>query len=197
MGTTHPQRIRIDPAEIVIRPLDSKMDRAAFSCGDEADPSNKELSIYFRQYAAEHHQKGWVRVYVGLYRDEIVAYYWLSTQGADPNKLSIESREHMGRIEFASCVYLGMLATRSEYQGNGIGPTMMVDAFRRALAAATHVGIYAITLQAINKRTAGKYAADFDFRAFDDGNSITDQSENIWMFLPLETVRRAFAQSPE
>jgi hypothetical protein len=98
----------------------------------------------------------------------------------------------MGRIEFASCVYLGMLATKSEYQGSGVGPTMMVDAFRKALEAAKHVGIYAITLQAINKRTADKYALDFDFRPFDDGTNITEQSENIWMFLPLETARKAF-----
>jgi hypothetical protein len=85
-----------------------------------------------------------------------------------------------------------MLATKSEYQGSGVGPTMMVDAFRKALEAAKHVGIYAITLQAINKRTADKYALDFDFRPFDDGTNITEQSENIWMFLPLETARKAF-----
>ena len=192
MGTTPPKRIKIDPTAIVVEPLDSKMDRAAFSCGDETNPSNEELSVYFRQYADDHHRKGWVRVYVGIYRGEVVAYYWLSTQGADPNKLSMESRKHMGRIEFASCVYLGMLATKSECQGNGIGPTMMIDAFRKALEAAKHVGIYAITLQAINKRTADKYAEDFDFRPFDDGTNITEQSEDIWMFLPLETARKAF-----
>jgi hypothetical protein len=51
------------------------------------------------------------------------------------------------------------------------------------------VGIYAITLQAVDKRTADKYAKDFDFQLFDDGAEITETSENIWMFLPLETAR--------
>lgn len=36
-------RIKIDLADLVIKPLDPRMDRAAFSCGDEDHPSNKEL----------------------------------------------------------------------------------------------------------------------------------------------------------
>jgi hypothetical protein len=103
--------------------------------------------------------------------------------------LDKETAEHMGRIEFASCVYLGMLATKLEYQGNGIGPIMMIHAFRQALKVARLVGIYAITLQAVDKRTADKYVDDFDFQPFGDGTEITDTSENIWMFLPLETAR--------
>jgi GNAT superfamily N-acetyltransferase len=178
-----PSRIKIDLADLVIKPLDPRMDRAAFSCG------NEELSHYFREFAHDHHVKSWVRVYVGLYQGEIIAYYWLSAQGVDPSKLDQKTAEHMGRIEFASCVYLGMLATKREYQGNGIGPVMMIHAFRQALKVARLVGIYAITLQAVDKRTAEKYADDFDFQPFEDGTEITDSSENIWMFLPLETAR--------
>lgn len=178
-----PSRIKIDLADLVIKPLDSRMDRAAFSCG------NDELSHYFRDFAHEHHIKSWVRVYVGLYHGEVIAYYWLSAQGVDPTKLDKKTAEHMGRIEFASCVYLGMLATKTEYQGNGIGPVMMINAFRRALKVARTVGIYAITLQAVDKRTADKYAKDFDFQLFQDGAEITEESENIWMFLPLGTAK--------
>jgi hypothetical protein len=185
MGSTPSNRIRIDLKDLVIKPLSSEMSRAAFSCG------NDELSDYFRRFAEEHHTKGWVRVYVGLYNDDIVAYYWLSTQGVDPTKLDQKTAEHMGRIEFASCVYLGMLATQVEYHGNGIGPIMMIHAFRQALEVANLVGVYAITLQAVDKRTADKYAFDFDFCPFEDGTEITDGSENIWMFLPLETARQA------
>lgn len=182
MGNT-PSRIKIDLDDLEIKPLDSKMDRAAFSCG------NEELSHYFRTFAQDHHTKSWVRVYVGLHQGEIIAYYWLSAQGVDPRKLDEKTAEHMGRIEFASCVYLGMLATREEYQGNGIGPVMMIHAFRQALKVAKLVGIYAITLQAVDKRTAEKYAADFDFQLFGDVTEVTDASKNIWMFLPLATAR--------
>lgn len=176
-------------------PLDPQMDRAAFSCGDETNPACKELSVYFREYAADHHTNGWVRVYVALHKRSIVGYYWLSTQGANPNKLSPETRENMGRIEFASCVYLGMLAIQIEYQGSGLGPTLMVDAFRQALKVAEYVGVYAVTLQAVDKRTADKYAADFDFQYFDDGAKITEESKDIWMFLPLPTIRKALARA--
>jgi GNAT superfamily N-acetyltransferase len=101
----------------------------------------------------------------------------------------------MGRIEFASCVYLGMLAVQVEYQGSGLGPTLMVDAFKQALKVAEYVGVYAVTLQAIDKRTADKYRDDFDFQYFDDGTKITDDSKDIWMFLPLRTIRRALARA--
>jgi len=191
MESTPPNRIKIDLRDLIIKPLDSETSRAAFSCGDETNPSNKELSHYFREFAGDHHTKAWVRVYVGLYQEEIVAYYWLSAQGVDPSKLNEKTAEHMGRIEFASCVYLGMLATKTEYQGNGIGPVMMLHAFRQAIKVSELVGIYAITLQAVDKRTADKYAADFDFKPFDDGSQITGTSKNIWMFLPLETARKA------
>jgi GNAT superfamily N-acetyltransferase len=185
MGSTPSNRIKIDLKDLVIKPLNSEMGRAAFSCG------NEELTGYFRDFADEHHNKGWVRVYVGLHKDEIVAYYWLSAQGVDPTKLNEKTAEHMGRIEFASCIYLGMLATQTEYHGNGIGPIMMLHAFGQAVEVAKLVGVYAITLQAVDKRTADKYADDFDFCPFEDGTEITEDSENIWMFLPLETARQA------
>jgi GNAT superfamily N-acetyltransferase len=171
------------------------MDRAAFSCGDESIPACKDLSAYFRDHAADHHGKGWVRVYVAVHNGKIVGYYWLSTQGANPNKLSPETRENMGRIEFASCVYLGMLATQVEYHGSGIGPTMMVDAFRQALKVAEYVGVYDVTLQAVDKRTADKYREDFDFQYFDDGTKVSDDSKDIWMFLPVPTIRGALAKA--
>ena len=131
------------------------------------------IKLLFSRFCRHHHAKAWVRVYVGLYRTEIVAYYWLSAQGVDPSKLNEKTAEHMGRIEFASCVYLGMLATKTDYQGNGIGPVMMLHAFRQAIKVSELVGIYAITLQAVDKRTADKYAEDFDFRPFDDGTELT------------------------
>jgi predicted N-acetyltransferase YhbS len=134
-------------------------------------------------------------MYVALHEGKIVGYYWLSTQGANPNKLSPETRENMGRIEFASCVYLGMLAIQIEYQGSGLGPTLMVDAFKQALKAAEYVGVYAVTLQAVDKRTADKYREDFDFQYFDDGTKVTDDSKDIWMFLPLRTIRRALVRA--
>jgi hypothetical protein len=81
MASAPTQRIKIDPTKVVIEPLDPKMDRAAFSCGDENIPACKELSTYFRNYAADHHQNGWVRMYVALHEGNIVGYYWLSTQG--------------------------------------------------------------------------------------------------------------------
>lgn len=186
-----PPRIRIDLKDLVIKPLDPRLDRAAFSCGDEGVESNKELSNYFRSHAADHHIKGWVRVYVGTYEGKIISYYWLSTQSYDPKKMTREDADKLGKIEFASCVYLGMLATQREYQGCGIGPTMMLHAFDQAIRANEYVGVYAITLQAVDRRTAEKYKSDFDFQYLDDEASLNADSKNIWMFLPLSTARKA------
>jgi GNAT superfamily N-acetyltransferase len=173
-----PSKSRVDLSKLEIKPLDSKMDRAAFCCG------NDELDGFFHDYAGDHHDKHLARVYVGIYEGEIVSYYWLVAQSHLPRKLSEEALGKLARIEFAPCIYLGMLGTQLEFQGKGTGKTMMLHAFAQILKVADQVGVYALTLEAVDKETAERYAS-WGFSYFIEGE--------LLMFIPVSTIRQALA----
>jgi hypothetical protein len=65
---------KIDLKKLMIQPLDPNMDRAAFYCGEP------ELDDFFRDNAADHHERYLTRVYTALHDNEIVGYYWLNAQ---------------------------------------------------------------------------------------------------------------------
>ncbi|HEV7599638.1 MAG TPA: hypothetical protein VGO49_05195 [Bradyrhizobium sp.] len=51
---------KIDLKKLKIQPLDPNMDRAAFYCGEP------ELDDFFRDHAADHHQRYLTRVYTAF-----------------------------------------------------------------------------------------------------------------------------------
>jgi GNAT superfamily N-acetyltransferase len=169
---------KIDIKRLVFKPLDPLMDRAAFCCGEE------ELDIFFQKYACEHHDRYWARVTVAFYEGELVGFYWLVAQSRPLGSISAEDVEKLDRIEFAPCIYLGMIGTLQTLQGNGIGKAMMLHAFDKTAEIAEHAGVYALTLEAINDEKAATYRR-WGFTTFADGG--------MRMFIPLATIQAALA----
>jgi GNAT superfamily N-acetyltransferase len=171
---------KIDLKKLVFKPLDSTMDRAVFCCGEP------ELDEFFRDNAGDHHDRYLARVTVALYDGQLVGYYWLVAQSHSSGKLSEEAMGKLERIEFAPCVYLGMIGIMDKLQGNGIGKALMLHAFAKTLQVAEHIGVYALTLEAINEDKAATYAR-WGFTPFIDGE--------LLMFIPLATIREALFPS--
>lgn len=176
-GNSPPKR-KIDLKKLTIEPLDSKKDRAAFCCGES------ELDSFFRDNAAEHHERYLARVYTAIYEEQIVGYYWLVAQSHAPDKISPEALAKLERVSFAPCIYLGMLGTQEDLQGNGIGKALMLHAFGQTVRVAEHVGVYALTLEAINQEKADTYER-WGFKYFVEGE--------LWMYIPIATIREALA----
>lgn len=171
-------KAKIDRTKLDIKPLDTSMDRAAFCCGEA------ELDDFFRDHAGDHHRSHLTRVYTAVYEGKIVGYYWLNAQSHLPKKLSEHAVTKLERIPFAPCVYLGMIATSKELQGNGIGKALMMHAFGRALDVAEIVGVYALTLEAIDEDKATQYAR-WGFTRFIEGE--------LLMYIPVLTIRKLLA----
>ena len=121
-------------------------------------------------------------MYVATWQDVVVGYYYLVVQSVPPDRVSEEANQHFGRVNSTPCVYLGMLGVHTDYQGKGIGKTLMVDAMRKILDVASLVGVYALTLEAVDEETAARYER-WGFTRFIDGG--------LAMFLPLTTIRQA------
>jgi len=155
------------------------MNRAAFCCGEP------ELDNFFRDYAGDHHEKYLARVTVALYEGELVGYYWLAAQSHASGKLSKEAIGKLQRIEFAPCIYLGMIGIIERLQGNKIGRALMLHAFSKTLEVAKHIGVYALTLEAINEQKAATYKK-WGFAPFIEGE--------LLMFIPVATIRTALSE---
>jgi GNAT superfamily N-acetyltransferase len=173
-------RKKIDFNKLVIGPLDSSMNRAAFCC---LEP---ELCFFFRDHAAEHHEAHFARVYIATYEDALVGYYWLIAQSHDAAKISLQAMAKLERIAYAPCIYLGMIAVQWDMQRNRIGRALMMHAFGRTLEVAKHVGVYALTLEAINEDKAKTYEG-WNFSRFVEGE--------LLMYIPLITIRRVLTEA--
>ena len=64
-------------------------------------------------------------------------------------------------------ILLGQLAVDRDYQGRGLGSDLLINAAKRALAAADVIGARAIVVQALNER-AKLFYERFGFRQFSD-----------------------------
>lgn len=155
------------------------MDRAAFCC-DEG-----ELCEFFRINSLDHHEKYLARVYVATYESKVVGYYWLVAQSHENKKISKEALAKLERVAFAPCIYLGMLGVQWDFQNNKIGRALMAHALGQSLLVAEHVGVYALTLEAINQQKADTYKR-WGFKYFIDGE--------LLMYYPLATFRALLAE---
>jgi len=90
------------------------------------------------------------------------------------------------RVKVAPCIYLSMIGVDKQFQGKGIGKTLMVDAMRTTLRVAEMVGVYALILDALDKEVAKRYER-WGFEYFIEGA--------LRMYIPLSQIREAAAQS--
>ncbi len=170
---------RVDLSQVVVGPLDPKTDRAAFSCG------HKKIDNFCHNNAQRQNAINRVRVYDAIYEGELIGYYYLVATSHLPDLLSQEAEDKFGRVSKAPCVYLGMIAGRQDYSGNGVGKLLMVHAMEKTLEVADRVGIYALTLHADTDKLVEKYKR-WGFEPF-----LKDGDGDRAMYIPLSTIRDA------
>jgi GNAT superfamily N-acetyltransferase len=77
-----------------------------------------------------------------------------------------------------------MIGIIERLQGNKIGKALMLHAFAKTLEVAEHIGVYALTLEAINDQKAATYKK-WGFTPFIEGE--------LLMFIPVATIRTALS----
>ena len=163
-------------SEVEIKPLDPTMDRAAFYCG------NKRIDNFFRNNARDQHSINRVRVYVAAYKSQPIGYYYLVAASNIPETVSAEAVKKFGRVNSTPCVYLGMIGVCEDYSGSGVGKTLMIHAMKKTLEVADLVGLYALTLDAVDEHIAKRYER-WGFKRFIAGE--------LAMYIPITTIRKA------
>lgn len=133
-------------------PLGPEHDLDSFDCGVE------NLNDWLRRRAYPNQVSGASRTYVATAGPKIAGYYCLSAG-------SISAIEAPGKIrrnmpDPIPTVLLGRLGVAREWQGRGLGRSLLYDAVSRALQASETLGIAAVIVHALNEHARAFYVAN-------------------------------------
>lgn len=168
-------------ASAVIEPLGPHHDRAAFSCG------NTGLDAYLEHRATQDERRNVARVFVlvGDKPGAIAGFYSVSSTGIDIGDLPREQAKKLPHYPVIPAALIGRLAVGREYQGQGLGGVLLVDALKRIIEAGGSVAAYAVVVDAKDDRAVSFYEKH-GFQRF--------PTHPKRLFLPVATARRLFPQ---
>ena len=137
---------------MLVRALAGDHDRQRFDCG------RQELNDWLRQVARQHQDKGLSKTFVAV-REEaptrICGYYALTLAELENRHLPEAWRKKLPRR--IPGVRLGRLAVDSQYQGQGLGELLLVDALTRAQRIYAEAGGIGLFVDALDEQAAGYY----------------------------------------
>lgn len=117
--------------------------------------------------------------------ERIAGYYTLSSLSVE---LPEDASKGLPRYPEYPATLLGRLAVDENYQGQGLGKRLLLDALGRALAGSRAVASYAVITDAKNERAEAFYA-QYGF------SPLSAKGGGRRLFLPMGTVERLFAES--
>lgn len=134
--------------------LDASLhDRSGFHCGEPA------LDEYLCKFAVQQSAKGINATFVlvdDAQRRKILGFYTLSAAQIGVAQLSEAERKKLPRYPIP-CFRLGRLARSLDSRGSGIGALLVGLAVDRCLKARTHVGAYALLVDAKDDKARAFY----------------------------------------
>ena len=135
--------------------------------------------------ARQHSEKGVSRTFVLVKNDnphEILGFFTLSACEILVDRLPPKYAKRYPSQ--APAAKLARLAVAAHMQRRGLGKFMLVDAMRRILQVADHLGIIGFFVDAKDDKAAGFYR-QFGFLPLPENS--------LELFLPLSTIRKAFS----
>lgn len=125
------------------QPLDTHHRLEVFDCGKPA------LTDWLQRHARQAQGSGSARTFVVCDGERVAGYFSLTVGQIDTIEAPERIRRGMGQYPIP-LVILARLAVDLDYQGQGLGFSMLQDAIRRTLAIAEQAGIRALLTHPIN-----------------------------------------------
>lgn len=126
-----------------------------FTCGQPA------LDRFLVRYALQSQQAGGSATYVALDRDRVIGFHSLAYGSVDfddaPERVAAGLARHQVPV-----MLLARLAVASDFQGRGLGASLLKDATLRTIQAADIAGLRAILVHAKDD-SARKFYEHFEF----------------------------------
>ncbi len=171
---------RKDP-RFAIEPLGEKHNRAAFSCGVEA------LDSDLQKQAGQDARKRAAAPFVATPDGRTIAgYYTLSQYAIGFDAIPDQIAKKLPKYPLVSATLLGRLAVSTEFRGQGLGETLLMDALHRSLESSKQVASAGIVVDSKDESGAAFYRK----YGFIELPKIAKR-----LFLPMGTVEQLFRQN--
>lgn len=134
-----------------IESLQNHHERSDFDCG------NAWLNDYLRRYARQNTANGSSRTFVAVLptQTRVCGYFTLSAGAVA--LADFPETERKGRPRLVPTVHLGRLAVAREFQGQGLGYSLMRTAMETTVQVEELVGVAALELWAIDDAARSYY----------------------------------------
>lgn len=158
-------------------PLESKHPRKDFDCGDSI------LNTWLAQYSIQAQKKGSSKSYVSLDPNGgIAGFYSLVFGQVEREQAPEEITKGMPRHPIPILI-VARLAVDLDFQGMGLGKSLLQDAMIRALSAADIAGLRAVAVHAKHEEAASFY----EHLGF-----LPTTNDPLLLILPIQTIAEAF-----
>jgi GNAT superfamily N-acetyltransferase len=113
------------------------------------------LDDWFRLRAGQDEKRNVARVFVAIDdQGGIVGFYSLSSFTLTIADLPPEHAKRLPRYDAIPAALIGRLARDEKVRGEGVGDLLLADAVRRVIGAARSLAVFAIVVEATDKKTA-------------------------------------------
>lgn len=146
------------PVRVIERYDPTSHEVADFSCGEES------LDRWLHHYAGQGERRDATRTFVATDgHGAVCGYYTLVAGQLDHAEATEAVRKSLSRHFPIPVAVLARLAVDERSQGEGLGASLLNDAFERICRAAQEVAVRAVVVHALDKGAAGFYER-FGFR---------------------------------
>ncbi|MBU0567153.1 GNAT family N-acetyltransferase [bacterium] len=117
------------------------------------------MNNYIRRLASQHARKNISKTYVAVCpgNPQIYGFYSLSTGSIILADLPEAARRKLPAYPIPTA-HLGQLSVDRCVQGQGLGAALLFDALRRSACVSEELGIYAVTVNALDHKAKSFYA---------------------------------------
>ena len=166
----------VELGDIRIEPLTDLHRRDRFRC------ANPQIENFCRGGLADANRSFALRAFVACERGskDILGFYYLCATSVEHDAVDRGTGSRFVAMDKIPALYLGMIGVHKPVMRCGVGASLMKDAFLRVMEVANSVGVWALTLDAIDQEVARYYEEKFEFRRFADGG--------LEMYLPLGSI---------
>lgn len=167
-----------DDVNYIIEPLNEQHNRTAFCCGIEA------LDRYFKQQANQDRKKYVAASFVAVDRErnQAIGYYTLSATSIPLEELPTEITKKLPKYSLLPATLLGRLAVDKNYQKQGWGDLLLMDALYRSWQ--NEIATMAVVVEAKDEKAVAFYQ-HYQFLQFPDRLNR--------LFLPMKTIKAMFS----
>jgi len=160
---------------LVIQPLSRAHDRNGFDCGEEA------LNRFLRELARQDADRDLGATFVALAEADgtkVLGYYTLAM--SEVERL-IVPQKNLPPERPVPVALLGRLAVNRRAQGQGLGERLLFDALLRSQQVSSHMGTFAVVVDALGE-SVQRFYTRYGFKPLLD--------DPLHLYLPMKEVRK-------